>query len=164
MSVIARIHGTLPGDQPPAGVVGPGVGEEDRPGEERGIVDVGAGDLAEQRVALQRGERAHVAGHVADRGDAAQQRPRSRRSVLDPGVFARGIGRDVDVGVDQARDQVSAGQIVDRGARRQRAGSRREDRGDALALNQHGLVRPDLLAGAVEQRDTNQHDSAGAVG
>ena len=127
----------LPGNQPSAGVVGPGVGKEGRPGEERGIVDVGARDFAEQRVALQRGERAYVAGHVADRGDAAQQGHAQPSLGSHPGVFTRRVGRDVDVAVDQARDQISAGQVVDRGSHRQRVGSRREDRGDSFALNQH---------------------------
>ena len=124
----------------------------------------GLGDLAEQRVALERGERAHVAGHVADRGDAAHQGAAQPALGSRPGVFARGLGRDVDVGVDQARDQIAAGQIVDLGARRRGAGSRRVDRGDALAFDQHGLVRPGRAAGAVEQRDAGQHDAAGAVG
>jgi hypothetical protein len=35
---------------------------------------------------------------------------------------------------------------------------------DALALNHHGLIRPELLTRTIEQGDTDQHDSAGAVG
>jgi hypothetical protein len=30
-------------------------------------------------------------------------------------------------------------------------------------LNQHGLIRPDLVTGSIEHGDTNKHDLAGAV-
>ena len=56
---------------------------------------------------------------VQEQGGPAQQGATQPSLGSRAGVLTRGVGRNVDVGVDQARDQVATGEVVDRGTGRQ---------------------------------------------
>ena len=74
----------------------------------------GAGDLADAAGAGELGHRAQVVGHVRDRGDAAVE----VAAQAGLGLAAVGRGGEMLVAVDQAGQQVPAGEVDDPGAGR----------------------------------------------
>ena len=126
------------------------IGEEARPGDERGVKEIGAGNLAGAGGAVQLGDRAQIVGHDPGRGDAAVEVAPQQRL----GAAAVGRRRDMLVAVDQAGEEEAAGEIDDPRV----AGHRRREpccgqhRLDPLAIGDHRHVRLDRAAGAVDQR------------
>ncbi len=105
--------------------------EERRAGHERGVVDVGARDLADQGPAGKIGHLAQVVGHVPDRGDPAVE------VLLHHGLGKRPVGRrgQMLVAVDQAGQDIEPRHVDHAGAWRRRI-ARWADRLDALAPDQ----------------------------
>lgn len=143
------------------GLGGARIGEEVRPGHQRGKVDIRPGDLAHPTGPRDVAEGAKVVGHVANRGDPAIEIPAQHRLGLAP---VRRCGQ-VHVGIDQAGHQVLAMQIDDLGLggldRPRRVG---KDAEDALTSDQHVHVRPRGRAGPVNKRGVTVEDEVGALG
>ncbi len=130
--------------------------EERRAGHERRVVDVRRLDVADLRRARQVGEAPRVARHVPHGGDPAVQRVPEHPLLDVAAVLPARVGREVHVGVDQARDQVAAREIHHRGAGRDGVGAGREERGNAAVPDDHRHVRPGGGVGAVDDGDMGQ--------
>ena len=141
--------GRLAGPVAEADRRGARIGEEARPGDQRGIEQVGRRDLAGAGGAVQLGDRAQIVGHDPGRGDAAIEVAPHQRL----GAAAVGRRRHMLVAVDQAGEQIAAGKIDDPRIADHR---RREPRGgqhrlDPRAIGDHRHVRLGRAAGAVDQ-------------